>query len=252
MTEFSTRKLRHVVLADPESHVRLDLGRTLLKLADTVDRFSEGEDALAFIKDRQPEIAVVALGCWMDPDTAISQVKAAQRGFKGEMVLTHRKLLPKHLGKLNKMKIEHVVGHPIDPLLIFRLAHERFGVIARRHTRIQEKRDVLWGGGPHREVIGYTTDISRGGMLMVSGKRFAKGSSFFFCVALEPGREVELRAEVRHVDEKICAPELAYGMSFIDLKTTTAMALEESIERFKHEGAEEAPITFDASSTEQE
>ena len=246
----ATGRLKHIVLADPESQVRLDLGRTLLNLAETVDRFSEGDDALAFIKDRRPEIAIVDLKCWLEPDSAINQIKAMRRDYHGILVVTHRKLLPRHLGRLNRIKIEHVIGHPLDPLLVFQLAHERYGIIARRHTRVQEKRDVFWGGGPQRETIGYTTDISRGGMLMVSDKALARGSSFFFGIDLGGGREVEMRTEVRYVDDSMCAPDFAYGLSFVDIKTTTAMLLDEYILELKQAGAAEAPITFNKEKAE--
>ena len=238
MSDIITQRLKHVVLADPEFQVRMDLGRTLLHLADTVDRFIEGHNALAFIQDHQPEIAVLDLGCWMEPDVAIADIKAVYRDLRTILVLTYRKLLPNHIGKLNSMKIEHVVGHPLEPLYLFRLAHDKFGVKARRHARVQIKLAVFWGAESNHELIGYTADISRGGLLLVSDKHLSPGASLFLGVQLDANTTIEFRAQIVQKNKQIFSPAMGYGMSFVDLNTTTALVMDEFVARFDDSGAD--------------
>lgn len=236
-------KLDRIIIADPDPTVRQDLGNLLTNLAHMVERFSEGPMAISYARENPAEMFIMSIDSFRSIDEALSAIKQA-RNHCNELIVTHRKLLPKQVGKLKRYKVEHSLGHPIDPLYLFRLAHERFGIIARRDERINAQCEVFWKNGPQREVIGHTRDISRGGILLVTGRELGRGTSMFFGVQLDQDTAIEVRGEVVKIDAQAYLPEIGYGISFIALPSTTGMLIDQTVRTERKKGADTAPITF--------
>lgn len=235
-------KLDLIVLAESDRALRDDLRRLLGRLARRVELFDDGEEALYACRSQRPGMAVISLSCWTDPQEALDGLRATLPRVPGPLVVTFRKILPRQLGALARMGVEHVFGQPFDPLHLFRLANQRFGVIARRYDRVRCHLTVFWGAGPLREVVGCTRDLSRGGMLLVSDKVLTRGSSLFFGVQLDPTTAIELRGEVVGVDAVTHRPAFSYGVSFNDLRSTTAAVLEEAVAQLAESGAPAVPV----------
>jgi hypothetical protein len=232
MNDETSRKLARIALADPDPRVREDLAYSFLRLAEVVDRFDDGDHALSYCESTQPEIALISLACWSEPEPGIEALKVARDWGKTILIVSYRKILPTHLGQLRKMKIENVLGHPIDPLFLYRLASDRFGVHCRRYDRVNHRCDVYWGVGASKEVVGYTADISRGGIQLVSERKFNKNTSLFLGIQLDDESSVEVRGEIVKIDTSTFAPAIGYGVSFADLPSTAGLLLQVSVSNF--------------------
>lgn len=244
MTLDAQKKLSCIILSDPDPTTRIDLGQSLVRLANVVERYSEGESALAYLEQRPAEMAIFSLSSWHTLDDAIERVSVLKKYKETTCIVTHRKITPRQLYHLQAIKGIHVFGQPLDPLYLFRMAHDKYGIFARQFDRLSITRDVFWGTKTQREVIGTTLDISRGGMMLLSERKLSRGSSLFLGLQLDEYTSIEARCEIIKLDEHSYAPQWAYGIAFVDLPTTTGMLLEEAVAFYKDDGAQEAPLTF--------
>ncbi len=237
-------KIKRIILAENDPQLRNDLCHTLLHLADDVERFSDGDDALSFAKGYPAELVVLSLGAWNSLEEAIKAIKAANFISPEHLVIAANKMMPQHLSQLRKLHIKNIFPYPLNDVYIFRIVHELYGIINRRHPRIVYNGEVFWGKNEDYEAIGQTLDISRGGMRLLSEKKLTLGASFYWGIKLDNDRIFQGRGEVLKEDTVTYAPKLAYGISFAELPIPSTQLLDETINQRLEQGAALADISF--------
>lgn len=237
-------KVKSIILAENDPQVRADLTRVLLRLAEVVEPFADGENALAYAKSNDAELVVLSVGCWNNVEEAIKAIRGATYIDRKRTVICAHKMMPRHFNQFRKMGITQLFGYPMEPVYLFRIVHELYGIIARRYLRINHKSPVFWGDGERREFIGETMDISRGGMRLLTERKMSVGASLYWGIQLDENTCVSGRGEILKCDETTYAPKIAYGITFVEWPTNTAVLLEEAINMYVEEGAEVADISF--------
>ncbi len=237
-------KIKRIIMAENDAQLSEELCRTFLHLADDVERFSDGDDALSYAEKYPAELIVLSLGCWSSLNESLKAIKAASFINPEHLVVSANKMMPGHFNQLKKLKIKNIFPYPVNPVYIFRIVHEIYGIINRRHPRINYDCEVFWGEGDDYETVGNTLDISPGGMRLLSDKKLATGASFYWGLKLNEDKIFQGRGEILKEDAVTYAPKIAYGVVFNELPVPTAALLEDTIEKQIEAGASMADISF--------
>ncbi len=237
-------KIGRIILAENDSQLSEELCRTFLHLASDVERFSDGDDALSYAEKYPAELLLLSLNCWNSLNESIKAIKAASFIDPAHLVVSANKMMPSHFNQLKKLKIKHIFPYPINPIYIFRIVHEVYGIINRRHPRINYDCEVFWGTDGDYEAVGRTLDISHGGMRLLSDKKLSLGASFYWGLKLDEEKIFQGRGEILKQDTVTYTPKIAYGVVFNELPLPTAALLEETIEEQLKAGVSMADISF--------
>ncbi len=223
-------KLERIIVAEPSEEAAQTVAEKLDRLAHVVEVTHRGYDAIARVKDLEPEMLVLSLEIG-EPEASDVLSTIRKAGIDCFVVATYRELSVQGMKKLGKFGVGEFVALPVDATSIYRAASTFFGRPFRRHTRHQVTLPVNRVDGAH---VGKTLDLSEGGMQVSLEREVAAGTSQLWEVALDDGGEKPLRvrcavlgtdviegkATAARVEfEKLVGPDLARLSRFLESRS---------------------------------
>ncbi len=189
-------KLKYLVIVDPSEEVAVTIAEETERLALERPTATNGADAIALVERHQPEAILLSLEIERpEAEAVIKKVIAARSGIF--VVATFRELAVPTMDRLDRLGVEDFIPQPIDFTQLFRAASNRFNTGFRRHARYRAAVDIFRADGV---MVGRTTDISEGGMMLSCEHPLQPGTSLLIDLALPNEEKLRVRYEIIATD----------------------------------------------------
>ena len=216
-------QIKKILLADDVS-LFLELEKTFLKRADIELLVARnGRQALEQVRAHRPRLAFLDLYMpEMDGDECCRQIKTDAALAGTAVVMVTAAGTPEERERCLAAGCDEIVNKPINRSEFVAAANRYLQVETRRETRFATRIEILYGPSPQRQLVGFTLNLSTGGVYVETRHDIAVNENITLLFTLpEQERVIRCLARVAWINDakqpkKPTLPP-GFGVQFVDI-----------------------------------
>ena len=217
--------MKEVIIAE-DVYTLLRSEQSFLRRADVrIFPSASNRDILAVHKDRKADLIISNLDAEdMSGEDLCSFIRAddALRAVSIMLICSGEEA---DLSRCVACNANAFISRPISTAVLLQEAHRLLNIAPRRACRMPLSIKID-GVAHHKAFAGRTENISSSGMLFWSAAKLQEGDAMQCSFALSGTKRLTVAAEVVRLLPETSGRETGYGISFVDLSTDAAAAIE--------------------------